>query len=107
MSYIKRILHKLNELFWHLKPSFTPRRIYLPLSKINIKKPIFILGVQGGGLTIVSRILHRHSKVIYCNGNSKFWAGRDEMQNNAFKSIPAYFTMKPSRKLSGKYFQNI
>lgn len=107
MSFIKRIICKFNELFWHLKPSLTPRRIYLPLSKINIKKPIFLLGVQGGGLTLISRILHRHSKVIYCNGNSKFWAGRDEMQNNAYKSIPNIFTMKPSRKLYGKYYQNI
>lgn len=107
MSLKIRIINKLNKIFWHIKPSITPRRFYLPLNKITIKKPIFLLGVQGGGLTLISRILHRHSKVIYCNGNSKFWAGRDEMQNNAFKSIPAYFTMKPSRKLSGKYFQNI
>ena len=107
MNYIKRIINKLNQIFWHIKPSLTPRRLYLPLSKINIKKPIFLLGVQGGGLTLLARILHRHSKVIYCNGNSKFWAGRDEMQNNAHKSIPDIFTMRPSQKLFGKYYQCI
>ncbi len=46
---------------------------------IKINKPIFLLGTQSGGLTLLSRILHHHPKVVYTTGNCKYWAGSDEL----------------------------
>ncbi len=57
-----------------------PLRFSRQLDTIPIKSPIFLLGVQGGGLTLLARMLHRHPQVVYVTGNSKYWAGPDEMQ---------------------------
>ena len=43
--------------------------------------PVFLIGNQGDGLTLVSRMLRRHPQVVSVTGNSKYWAGADEMQN--------------------------
>ena len=67
-------LSKLNQIYWDLKPVISLRKISYKLKDINVNKPIFILGTQGGGLTLISRILHRHPDTVYCSGNSKFWA---------------------------------
>ena len=47
--------------------------------KVSIDRPIFLLGIQGGGLTLVSRMLRRHPQVISVSGNCKYWSGADEM----------------------------
>jgi len=62
-------------------PRWTPRRLWLPLSSIPIDRPIFILGVQGGGITVLARCLYRHPDVVYASGSSSFWAGEDEIHN--------------------------
>lgn len=54
----------------------------------RVDKPVFFLGTQGGGLTLMARILRRHQQVVYCSGNSRFWAGRDEMQNVGHHLLP-------------------
>ncbi len=46
-----------------------------------IKGPIFLLGNQGDGLTLLSRILRRNPGVVSVTGNSAYWAGADEMAN--------------------------
>ena len=56
-----------------------------------INKPIFLLGVQGGGLTFVSRVLRRHSDVVSVTGDSSYWWGADEMQNVLWKALPVEF----------------
>ncbi len=80
--------HQLNHFYYKSLPWLTPRRFRHPLSDIDIIKPIFLLGTQGGGLTLLSRILHRSQNAVYCNGNADFWAGRDEMQNVGFRHLP-------------------
>lgn len=49
-------------------------------------KPVFLLGNQGGGLTIISRILRRIPNVVSSTGNSNYWSGADEM-NSVFGSL--------------------
>jgi len=49
------------------------------VSDISINQPIFLLGVQGGGLTLISRMLRRHPQVVSVSGNYKYWSGADEM----------------------------
>lgn len=57
-----------------------------------IDRPIFLLGVQGGGLTLVSRMLRRHPRVVSVTGNHRYWAGADEMQNVLGPILPADLT---------------
>jgi hypothetical protein len=66
------------------------RRLYRRLDSIPIDRPVFLLGVQGGGGTIVARTLYRHSQAVYASGNSDYWAGSDEIHNcpHTIKDLP-------------------
>ena len=57
------------------------RRLSRSPDSVPIDRPIFILGTQGGGATILARCLHRHPEAVYPSGNSNFWAGPDELHN--------------------------
>ena len=46
---------------------------------IPLDRPIFFLGVQGGGETIVGRCLRRNPAVVSMSGNSAYWTGIDEL----------------------------
>lgn len=61
--------------------SFNLRRLLGGVSRAPIDRPVFVLGVQGGGLTILARCLYRHPQVVYASGNSDWWAGPDEIHN--------------------------
>ena len=62
---------------WMLNPkNYTDR-----YANTNIDKPVFLLGNQGDGLTLLSRMLRRNPDIVSVTGNSEYWAGADEMQN--------------------------
>ncbi|OGT25517.1 MAG: hypothetical protein A3I77_04315 [Gammaproteobacteria bacterium RIFCSPLOWO2_02_FULL_42_14] len=80
--------HK-NKIYWH------PRLLYRRKNSIRIHKPIFMLGVQGGGLTVMSRIVRLLPQIVYISGNCSFWAGKDELHNSArFKHMPDALTLR-------------
>ena len=59
--------------------------LYLPswwqdYAQTPIDRPIFLLGNQGDGVTLISRFLRRHSQVVSVTGNRTYWSGADEMQ---------------------------
>jgi hypothetical protein len=56
-----------------------PRRFLVNLDAVPINRPIFLLGVQGGGLTLIARMLRRHPDAVSVTGDHTFWAGPDEM----------------------------
>ena len=62
---------------WMLDPSF----FLADFDDVRIDRPIFLLGTQGGGLTLISRMLRRNEQVVSVTGDHRFWAGADEMQN--------------------------
>ncbi len=66
-------LYKRNN--WMLDPNF----IFRNFKDYKIDKPIFLLGNQGGGLTLLSRMLRRHDKIVNCSGNKNYWTGADEL----------------------------
>lgn len=72
----------------------------IPLKNIKIEKPIFFVGVPGGGLTIITRILRRHEDLVYISGNSDFFAGDDEMCNES------YVPDKLARWAKGNVYKN-
>lgn len=58
----------------------------------NLSSPVFLLGNQGGGLTLVSRILRRNRVAFSPTGNFQYWSGADEMQNVFGPYLPAVLT---------------
>ena len=59
---------------------------------VPIDRPIFLIGNQGDGLTLVSRILRHHPDVVSVAGNCNYWSGADEMQNVFGPALPAELT---------------
>ncbi|WP_082232887.1 sulfotransferase family protein [Halobacillus massiliensis] len=67
-------------------------RYYKKYIDLNLNSPIFLLGLQGGGLSLVSRMLRRNDKVVSVTGDSKYWTGADELQNVLGPILPPEFT---------------
>jgi hypothetical protein len=46
---------------------------------VPLDRPIFLLGAQGAGETLIGRCLRRHRAVVTTSGNSDSWTGIDEL----------------------------
>ena len=75
-KHIQRLIYAFRSHSWLADP-----RWLLSPPKYPIDRPIFLLGTQGGGLTLLSRMLRRHPDVISAAGNHQYWTSADEMQN--------------------------
>jgi len=69
-----------------------PRAYLGSFGHVAIDRPVFLLGVQGGGLTLVSRMLRRHPRVVSVSGNCRYWSGADEMHTVFGPLLPAELT---------------
>ena len=69
-----------------------PRCWFAHFEGIPVDRPIFLLGVQGGGLTLISRMLRRHPQVVSVSGNYKYWSGADEMHTVLGPILPSELT---------------
>jgi len=56
-----------------------PRSWFGKFDDVPIERPIFLLGVQGNRLTLFSRMLRHHPRVVSVSGNHRYWSGADEM----------------------------
>ncbi|MFT6286158.1 MAG: hypothetical protein ACJA09_000901 [Alcanivorax sp.] len=56
-----------------------------------IDRPVYLLGTQNGGLTLLARILHRHPQAISVTGDHRYWAGEDETQDAMADILPEDF----------------
>ena len=56
-----------------------------------LDRPIFVLGMQGGGTTLVARCLLRHPSVVSMSGASDYWVATDELGfvRNRMRQIPS------------------
>jgi hypothetical protein len=61
------------------------------VDRIPIDRPIFVLGLQGSGTTLISRCLLRHRDVTSMSGNSRYWVATDELGfvRNRMARLPA------------------
>lgn len=87
-NQINRLIYLSRTFSWLLDPRFH-------LSKYNqipIYRPIFLIGNQGGGLTLLSRMLRRHPGIVSVTGNQMYWSGADEMQNVFGPILPRALT---------------
>jgi len=81
---MSRILSWANYLYYYWRRNnwfLYPRRFFDDYQDIEIDRPIFLVGNQGDGLTLVARMLRRHESVLSITGNHRYWSGADEMQN--------------------------
>jgi Sulfotransferase family len=58
---------------------YSLRRRLPGVDRVPLDRPIFFLGVQGGGGTIVGRCLRRNDAVVSMSGSSGHWTGIDEL----------------------------
>ncbi len=73
---------KINKLLYALhyaRIRYAPERLIRDYSKVHINSPIFLLGISGGGLTLISRMLRRNAQVVSISGDNSYWSGPDEM----------------------------
>ena len=73
----------LNTMVYHWRRNrwlLDPRRFVSRYEHVPIRRPIFFVGNQGGGLTLISRMIRRHPDVVSISGDHRYWSGADEMQ---------------------------
>jgi hypothetical protein len=58
---------------------FSSYRWRRSVDELLLDRPIFVLGLQGGGTTLVTRCLLRHPSVVSMSGNSSYWVATDEL----------------------------
>jgi hypothetical protein len=80
----------LNRWRWDIRPLFQD------IDSVYIDSPIFLLGTQGGGLTLVSRILRRSPEVVTIHADSRYWKGPDEMQLHFGEKLPEELRLRHS-----------
>lgn len=80
MSALKENIHRLIYTARMLSWAIDPRSYDTP-PPLPIDRPIFLLGTQGGGLTLLARMLQRHPHVITAAGNHTYWTAANELQN--------------------------
>ncbi len=79
-------LYKRNN--WMLDPRF----FFNKFEEYKIDRPIFLLGNQGGGLTLLSRMIRRHENIVNCSGNKNYWTGADELHGVFGPALPFNLT---------------
>jgi len=70
---------------------YSPRRRLRSTDRIQLDRPIFVLGLQGGGTTLISRCLLRHPSAVSMSGNSSYWVATDELGfvRNRMAALPS------------------
>ena len=83
---LNSLIYRYRDRRWRWHPRFRDD------PSVEIDRPIFLLGTQGGGLTLASRILARHPHAVTVTGNHASWAGYFEMQNTLERALPPSLT---------------
>ena len=84
---LDRLVYTVRMMSWLGDP-----RGYREPPAYRIDRPVFLIGTQGGGLTLLSRMLRRHRDVISVAGNCRYWTSADELQNVYGPVLPAELT---------------
>jgi hypothetical protein len=77
-SFVKDVAIKSVRVYRRDRWRFSPRRLGAQVDGIPLDRPIFFLGTQGAGETIIGRCLRRNEAVVSVSGNSDQWTGADE-----------------------------
>ena len=77
---------------WMLKLPMAYLRNILNKSNNGFDRPIFMVGLQGAGETLLSRVIKKSPNIVGVSGNSQYWFGPDEMHTVMGPILPACFT---------------
>jgi Sulfotransferase family len=58
---------------------FSARRLGAAVDDVPLDRPIFLLGTQGSGATVIGRCLRRSPAVVTVSGGWENWTGTDEL----------------------------
>jgi hypothetical protein len=72
------------------------------LDEIEIGRPILILGVQGGGLMLLTRMLHRNERVVTIGGRG-YWVGNNEIDKYYIRRLSDDFALRFPRYQSSTF----
>ena len=78
-SRLRDVTIKAIRLYRRDRWRYAVRRRRPSVDRIPLDRPIFFLGVQGGGETIIGRCVRRNRAVVSMSGNSGYWTGIDEL----------------------------
>jgi hypothetical protein len=78
-SRLREAPARMRHLRQREKWRWSRRRFGPRVDEIAIRSPIFLLGTQGGGLTLLARVLKRHPTVVTVGGDSRQWTNHDEL----------------------------
>jgi sulfotransferase family protein len=90
-SRARDVAIKATRLYLRDRWRYSLRRRLPAVDRVPLDRPIFFLGVQGGGETIVGRCLRRNEAVVSMSGSSSHWTGIDELGGvrNRMARLPA------------------
>jgi len=90
-SRVRDVVIKAIRLYRRDRWRTSLRRRLPGVDRVPLDRPIFFLGVQGAGETIVGRCLRRNDAVVSMSGNSAYWTGIDELGvvRNRMARLPA------------------
>ncbi len=97
---MKVLSRTANNLYYYFRRNswmINIHRFFNNYEDIKVANPVFLLGNQGGGLTLVARMLRRHHQIVSITGNRRYWSGADEMQKVMMCRLP------PSLRLGGRF----
>ncbi|MFB6273385.1 MAG: sulfotransferase [Salinibacter sp.] len=92
MSAVNEVFNRAWYLWRRNRWMLNPRSYISSFPEVPIQRPVFLLGVQGGGLTLVSRMLRRHPRIVSVSGNHRYWAGADEIHTVFGPLLPPELT---------------
>ena len=92
-------LRSILNIFWYqwrrVNWAVSPRAWWCDPEEVHIDRPIFFIGNQGAGLSLISRMIRRKEGIVSVTGGHKYWSGADEMQRVMAPRLP------PALRLTG------
>lgn len=96
----KKRFRSFPELLWYhfrrRRWMLSPNRLLRSFDDIAIDRPVFLLGNQGDGSTLLSRILRRHPAAVSVTGGSDYWSGACDLQNVMRSRLPGSLALPVS-----------
>jgi Sulfotransferase family len=82
---------KVARAYYRDRWRLSPRRLDRLVDCVPLDRPIFLLGTQGSGATLIGRCLRRNARVVTVSGGRDNWTGIDELGivRNRMARLPA------------------
>lgn len=105
LGMFARLVNSLVNRLRHHRWRWNLRKHVVDLERVRVEKPVFLLGTQGGGLTLISRVLRRHPDAVSVTGDASYWTGGDEMQNVLADALPVDLRLRGHPALEDRELQ--